>query len=181
MQLFNDLTTIPENKVGLVLGTSKKTGSGSPNVFFVNRIKAAAQLYKAGKIKHILVSGDNRRHDYDEPTDMKLALIAEGVPDSCITLDYAGLRTFDSVVRCYEIFGQKNFTIISQDFQNERALFVANHTPEINAIAYNAKSVSFKYHPKTFVREIGARVRCVLDVYILNTRPHHLGKKEIIP
>ncbi|MFN5183196.1 MAG: vancomycin high temperature exclusion protein [Bacteroidota bacterium] len=179
-RIFNNLYDVPVNNVGLVLGTSKNSSQGKKNLFFFYRIKAAAELYKAGRIKHILVSGDNRTAYYDEPTDMKLALIAQGIPENKITLDFAGLRTFDSVVRCHEIFGQNNFTIISQDFQNRRALFIADHISGTKAVAFNADNVSFTSKPKTFVREIGARFKCVLDLYLLKTKPRHLGKKEFI-
>ncbi|MBC7862403.1 MAG: YdcF family protein, partial [Bacteroidia bacterium] len=102
------------------------------------------------------------------------------VPANCITLDYAGFRTLDSVVRCKKIFGQSKFTIISQKFHNERAVFIANKTEGIEAVAYNAKDVPFKFHPKTFIREYFARVKCVLDIYLLRTKPKFLGKQEVI-
>lgn len=180
-QIYSDPEKIPLKKVALLLGTSKKNIHGNPNIFFVNRIKAAALLFRKGKIKHIIVSGDNRTEYYNEPKDMKKALIMEGVPDSCITLDFAGLRTFDSVIRCYEIFGQNSFIIISQKFHNERAVFIANHHNGINAIAFNANDISFFEEPKTFIREIFARTKCIFDIFILNTKPRFLGKKEIIP
>ncbi|MFN6037809.1 MAG: vancomycin high temperature exclusion protein [Bacteroidota bacterium] len=178
--IYTDINKLPFNRVGLVLGTSRKFMDGSKNLFFYNRIKAAALLFKSGKIKHLIVSGDNRTAFYDEPNDMRNALINVGVPDSCITLDCAGLRTFDSVIRCYLIFGQKDFTVISQEFQNERALFIASSNENINAIAFNADGVSFMEKPGTYLREFGARIKCILDIYILNTKPKHLGEKIII-
>ena len=178
-QIYNNVNEIPENKIGLVLGTIK-AAKGGMNPFFVNRIKAAVELFKAGKIKHIIVSGDNHVNSYDEPSDMRDALIAEGIPSECITLDYAGFRTFDSVVRCRKIFGQNKFTIISQQFHNERALFIANKSDSINAVAFNAGEVPFRFHPMTFIREYAARVKCVLDIYLLNTEPKFLGNPENI-
>ncbi|MBC7862935.1 MAG: YdcF family protein, partial [Bacteroidia bacterium] len=121
-QIFTDIESLPNNKVGLVLGTVKDASGGRRNLFFDYRIQAAAELFKEGKIKHIIVSGDNHIAGYDEPSDMRDALIAEGVPANCITLDYAGFRTLDSVVRCKKVFGQSKFTIISQKFHNERAV-----------------------------------------------------------
>jgi SanA protein len=179
-QVYSELSEIPANEVGLVLGTCKMAKGGIINPFFRSRIIAAAELWKAGKIKHIIVSGDNHIKIYDEPSDMREALIAEGVPAACITMDYAGLRTFDSVVRCKKIFGQSKFTIISQQFHNERALFIANKTEGIEAVAFNAKEVPFRFHPMTFIREYAARVKCVLDIYLLNTEPKFLGKPEHI-
>ena len=119
-KMFNDLDEIPYNKVGLLLGTAPITPQGEHNYYFDYRIDATTELYKAGKVSYILVSGDNHSKDYDETGWMKEALIKQGVPDSAIVLDYAGFRTFDSVVRAKEIFGQNNLTIISQQFHSEQ-------------------------------------------------------------
>jgi SanA protein len=175
-QVYSDITTIPFRKVGLVLGASKKTNRGTANFYFSYRMQAAYQLFKAGKVQYLLVSGDNHTKGYDEPSDMLEALIALGVPDSCIFLDYAGFRTLDSVVRCNEVFGEDSITIISQEFHNQRALFIANKN-KIQAIAFNAQDVNKNYSFKTRFREYFARVKCVLDIYILYTSPKFLGKK----
>jgi SanA protein len=172
--IYSDLQAVPFRKVGLVLGASKNTVHG-PNLYFSYRMQAAADLFKAGKVKYLLVSGDNRRADYDEPTDMKNSLIALGVPDSCIYLDYAGFRTFDSMVRCKKVFGEDTVTVISQRFHNQRALFIAAHE-EMDAIAYNAQEVHNNYSLKTRIREYFARVKCVLDLFLIRTSPHFLGK-----
>jgi SanA protein len=170
---YNNIKDIPENKVGLVLGTSK-TARWGPNLFFKYRIEAAVALFKAGKIKHIIVSGDNHIKEYNETEDMRLALMDAGVPDSCITMDYAGFRTLDSVVRCEKIFGQKKFTIISQPFHNERALFIAKGNG-LECVGFNAKDVPRHYSLKTKFREYFARAKCVLDLYVLHTGPKFLG------
>lgn len=175
---YNTVKEIPENKVGLLLGTSK-WAKGGRNLFFQYRINAAVELFKAGKIKHILVSGDNHILEYNEAEDMQKALIENGIPDSCITLDYAGFRTLDSVVRCEKVFGQKKFTIISQPFHNERALFIAKGY-KLNCVAFNAQDVPSNYSLKTRFREYFARVKCVLDIYILRTQPKFLGEKVSI-
>lgn len=142
-RLYSDVENIPYNKVGLLLGTAPTTLSGTRNFYFDYRIDAAAALFKAGKIDYILVSGDNHSSDYDEPSCMRDSLMARGIPQDKIILDYAGFRTLDSVVRAKEIFGQENITIISQQFHNERALYLANFYG-INAIGYNAKDVIFR-------------------------------------
>lgn len=181
-QLYTSTDSIPKRKVGLVLGASQKTVRGTTNLYFLYRIQAAYQLYKAGKINYLLLSGDNHIKGYDEPTDMRNALLALGVPDSCIILDYAGFRTLDSVVRCNEVFGEDSITIISQEFHNQRALFIANASGAsassyINAIGFNAQEVNKNYSFRTRVREYFARVKCVLDIYVLHTSPHFLGEK----
>ena len=177
--LYNDVLEIPYNKVGLVLGTSKFLQNGQVNLYYQYRIDAAVTLYKAGKISYIVVSGDNSRKDYDEPTQMKADLAAGGVPENVIYIDYAGFRTWDSVVRIKEIFSQSNFTIISQRFHNERAVYLA-HRYGLNAVAFNAKDVSKYYGFKTNLREKLARVKVFVDL-LTNKKPRFLGEKvEIV-
>lgn len=173
--LFDDISNIKKNKVGLVLGSAKYTTQGNVNLYYKYRLEAAFQLYKSGKIKCILISGDNSRKDYDEPTDFKNDLIKKGVPENKIVLDYAGFRTLDSVVRAREIFGLTALTIISQKFHNERAIYLANHF-NIDAVAYNAKAVSKRYSIKTSLREYLARTKASLDI-LFNVEPKFLGKK----
>lgn len=175
-QLYSSVNDIPYRKVGLVLGASKNTTRGTSNLYFKFRMEAAYQLYKEHKVSYLLLSGDNHIKGYDEPSDMREALIELGVPDSCIVLDYAGFRTLDSVVRCDEVFGEDSITIVSQEFHNQRAVFIANKN-NINAIAFNAQEVNKNYSFKTRLREYFARVKCMLDIYILHTSPKFLGEK----
>ncbi|WP_333697345.1 SanA/YdcF family protein [Bacteroides congonensis] len=177
-QIYNEVITIPQNKVGLLLGTSPKLKNGNNNLYFDYRILAAVELYKAGKIKYILISGDNRREDYNEPEEMKKALMQKGIPEKFIYLDYAGFRTLDSVVRAKEVFGQNQLTIISQRFHNERAIYLAEKNG-INAIGYNAKDVNAYAGLKTNIRELLARVKMFIDLAI-DKQPHFLGEKIII-
>jgi len=176
---YNNVTEIPYNKVGLVLGTSKYYKSGYVNLFYKYRIAAAIELYKAGKIKYIIVSGDNGTKYYDEPTTFKEDLIKGGIPAENIFLDYAGFRTLDSVIRCKEIFGQDKITIISQQFHNERAIAIAS-SKGIKAIGFNAHNVGGNSGMKVKIREIFARVKLSLDL-IFNKKPKFLGDKIIIP
>ena len=173
--IFHSLNDMPHSKVGLLLGTSKYNRSGNPNLFFRYRIEAAVELYRAEKVDYLLVSGDNRTLSYNEPRDMRKALMARGIPDSIIYLDFAGLRTFDSVIRCREVFGQTSFTIISQEFHLQRAIFIAKSVG-IPAIGIAAREVEIQSTWTTHVREILARTRALLDVTILDTKPRHLGE-----
>lgn len=173
-QLYTNIELVPTNDVGLVLGTSKNASYGT-NLYFKYRMQAAAELYHAGKIKHILVSGDNSVVGYDEPTDMMNYLIHLGVPAEHITRDYAGFRTYDSIVRCSKIFGQNKVTIISQEYHNRRALFIANNRG-VEAIAFNAQDV----YSHTPPREYLARFAACLDVYMLNRQPRFWGQVERI-
>ena len=176
-RIYANAGSIPARDAGLVLGTSEHLGNGHDNPYFKKRIEAAAELYRLGKIKRFLVSGDNRTADYNEPAAMRKALIARGVPDRAITLDYAGLRTLDSVVRAKEIFGMDKFTIISQRSHDERALLIARHYG-MDAIAFAATDVPFRSAINAHIREWLARVKVILDLYILHTQPKHLGAKE---
>lgn len=177
-QIYNEVMNIPQNNVGLLLGTSPKLKNGNNNLYFDYRILAAVELYKAGKIKYILISGDNRKEEYNEPEEMKKALMQKGVPEKFIYLDYAGFRTLDSVVRAKEVFGQNRLTIISQRFHNERAIYLAEKNG-INAIGYNAKDVNAYAGLKTNIRELLARVKMFIDLAI-DKQPHFLGEKIII-
>jgi len=174
-KVFNSTKEIPYNKVGLFLGTGKTLSNGRINLYYRYRIEAAVKLFKAGKIDFIIVSGDNSTQDYDEPSTIKEDLIKNGVPGNRIFLDYAGFRTLDSVVRCKEIFGQSSITIISQQFHNERAIYIAKRK-NIDEVGFNAKDVNVHYGFKTRLRERFARVKMVLDL-IFGKKPKFLGKK----
>jgi len=177
--MYSDVSAIPSNRVGVLLGTSPVGRSGKPNKFYVYRIEACVALYQAGKIERILVSGDNSRTTYDEPTRIKEDLIAAGVPDSVIYLDYAGFRTLDSMVRAKEVFGLNSFTIISQPFHNERALFITSRKG-IDGVAYNAQDVQVKrWQIRMTVREWLARTKAVLDIHT-GKQPHFLGEQIAI-
>jgi SanA protein len=176
---YQDAALIPYNKVAVVLGTSRFLSDGGRNEYFHNRIAAAADLYRQGKASFFLVSGDNATLSYNEPREMRRALIRAGIPAERIYSDYAGFRTLDSIVRANAVFGQSSYTIVSQQFHNERALYLARHFG-IQAIGYNARDVDAYSGFKTRVRELMARVLCLLDVYILDKQPKFLGKPVVI-
>jgi SanA protein len=178
-KVYSDLEEIPKNKVGLVLGTSKKLSDGRENLYFRYRIQAAINLYEAKKIEYILVSGDNSTNAYDEPTDFKKELIKNGIPEEKIYLDYAGFRTLDSVVRAKIIFGQEQITIISQKFHNERAIYLAEKNG-ILAIGYNAKDVPGRYGIRVQLREYLARTKAFVDI-LFGVGPKFLGEQVQIP
>lgn len=173
--VYSNITELPKNKVGLLLGTSKYMVKGGVNPYYAYRIDAAVALFEAGKIDYILVSGDNGSAYYDEPTMFKDDLLKRGIPENRIVLDFAGFRTLDSVVRAKEVFGQNAFTIISQKFHNERAIYLANNF-QIDAIAFNAKDVDNLYGLRTRGREYLARVKAAIDV-LFNVQPKFLGEK----
>ncbi len=178
-QVFKDAQQLQTSGVALVLGTSHRLINGVPNPFFQNRIATAAELYRNGKAVHFILSGDNRSRYYNEPMEMKKALMKQDVPASAITLDYAGLRTLDSIVRCKEIFGQIKIIIITQPFHSYRALFISNYY-HMDAVALVAKEPTQQISTQVYFREYLARTKAILDLYVLGTEPRHLGDKEPI-
>ena len=175
--IYSNSALLPDHRVALVLGTSNKTVSGKPNPYFENRIETAAQLFAGGKIDHFIVSGDNRSIYYNEPIEMRKALLKKGIPGTAITLDYAGLRTLDSIIRCKQIFGQEKITIITQPFHSYRALFISQYY-DLDAVAMVADEPNFENSIKVRLREYIARPLAVLDLYVFKTAPRFLGEKE---
>jgi SanA protein len=178
-KIYDEVEQVPCHDVALVLGTSKYASGGNINLYFKFRMEAAAVLYHSGKVKHILVSGDNSVQSYNEPRQMKKYLIELGVPSNKITLDYAGFRTLDSVVRAKKVFQQNSFTIVSQEFHNQRALFICRKY-DIDAVAFNAKDVPSGYSIRVQFREYFAKFKSVLDLYLLQKEPKFLGDKEYL-
>lgn len=177
--IYNNVDKIPENKVGLVLGTSPVTASGETSMFFISRMSAAKDLIDNNKIEYILVSGDNKTTSYNEPKYMRNYLLKLGIDDGIIISDYAGRRTLDSVIRSNEIFQQDKITIISQKFHNQRAIFIARKNG-IDAIAFNAEypyEINFENiltNTWTFLRELLARDLAIID-FLTNKKPTILG------
>lgn len=174
----SNISKLPSQKVGLLLGTSKLLKSGKPNAYFFNRIDAAVKLFKSGKIENIIVSGDNSVAHYNEPEDMKNALVDAGVPEEKIYEDFAGFRTLDSVIRAKEVFGQQSFIIISQRLHNERAIYLAQEN-NLQTYGYNAKDVKNYAGFKTQIREKLARTKVFWDK-LFNVEPKFGGQKIII-
>ena len=176
--IYSDVSKTPPKRAGLLLGTTKYLKGGRINYFYKYRIDSAVKLFKAGKIKAIIVSGDNGNENYDEPTDMHDDLVARGVPSKYITLDYAGFRTLDSVVRAEAIFDLKDYIVISQRFHLERAIYIA-HAKGQKVIGFVAKDFKNTVWAKRMQhRELLARAKAFLDLHILGREPKFYGKKE---
>ena len=171
-RIYDNVNEIPECKYGLLLGTTPQTRlGGKRNYFFKYRIDAAETLYKAGKIQYILISGDeNSLNGVNEPECMKDSLVARSIPENAIIQDGKGFRTIDSVVRAINVFNANSFTVISQRFHNERALYLAQNL-DLNTgrlQAFNAKDPTSKSALITYVREYFARVKMFLDIISRN-------------
>ncbi len=179
-KIYNNADELPYKHCGILLGTSKYLSDGRTlNPYYTKRIDAAGELLLKNKIRYLVISGDNSRKTYSEPEDMRADLILLGIDSNRIFLDYAGFRTFDSMVRLREIFSQTDVCIISQPFHNERALFIAN-LEGISAVAFNAKDVGKAFGFNVMIREKFARVKVFID-YLSFKKPKFLGPKVAIP
>ncbi|YCM43053.1 ElyC/SanA/YdcF family protein [Verrucomicrobiaceae bacterium 227] len=178
-RLYDRVADVPKTPVGLVFGCARLF-QGRPNLYFKARIEAAVGLWEAGKVQCFIVSGDNHAHGYNEPEDMKAAMVEAGVPEEKIVCDYAGLRTLDSVVRAKEVFGAEKVVLISQEFHNERAAYLADAI-DLEFVGLNAEAVTGPAAMKTDQREKLARAKMWLDVNLLRTKPKHLGDQEELP
>ncbi len=161
-------------RVGVVLGTSKYALK-SENLFYRNRIQKAYELYRTGRIKFIVVSGDNGTVFYDEPTQMKKDLVELGVPSGKVFCDYAGFSTIDSMLRMKLVFNLKEFVVISQKFHADRAIYLGKRNG-LNIIPGYAKDVPEWYAPYNKYREKLARVKAVYDI-LIGTEPKFKGKR----
>lgn len=178
--LYTSSALLPKNDVGIVLGTSSYTREGQPNPQFQGRVLAAIELYKNGKIKHIIVSGANPDSTYNEPRRMWQELTKAGIPAKDITMDFAGLRTLDSMARAQRVFGLQRVTVITQRYHAYRAVFLGKKFG-IRVAAYVAPfGAGRDYGRRNPVREIFARAWAVLDVVVLRTQPKFLGQREPI-
>ena len=161
-RVYSDVEEIPHREVGLLLGTNPKGRRGGANMFYNYRIDAAVELYEAGKVDRILISGAKKGSDYDEPQAMREALVVRGVPDSVLVLDGQGFHTIESIVRAKEVYEVDSVTVISQEFHNRRSLFMAKHNG-LDAIAYNAANTTIlRWRVIMFLRERASRVKAVL-------------------
>lgn len=169
-RLYDRVADVPHRHTALLLGTNRISRWGGPNPYYYNRIDTMAALFHAGKVDRIIVSGENSTASYNEPDMMRADLVSRGVPDSVIHADYAGRRTLDSVVRAHEIFGQDSLLVVSQQFHNERALFLAR-AHGVDAIGMNCGNWRRGWLALHMMgREALARTKAVMDV-VAGKRP----------
>lgn len=173
-RIYSDVSEISDFSAALVLGTSRYSRSGTPNRFFIARMDAANELIEAGRVRVLVVSGDNAHRSYNEPAAMMAALQDRGISADRLIPDYAGFRTLDSVLRMQSVFQQDRFVIVSQRFHVERAIFIAA-AHGIDAYGYAAEDAAGMAQLSVQVREYAARVQAVLDVYMFGTEPRFQG------
>lgn len=176
-RIFDQADEIPYRPYAVVLGTSKYVATGRTNDYYTYRLEAAKTLVDHQKVSYLLLSGDNRTQQYNEPRTMLRDLRKMGIPEDHLFQDFAGFRTLDSIVRANKVFQVPAYTIISQKFHCERALLIAKYY-DINAICFVAKQ------PKTYftvrIREMFARVKAIFDL-IIGVQPYFLGEPEPLP
>jgi vancomycin permeability regulator SanA len=168
---------VPVAPVALVFG-AQVYADGTPSPFLEARLELARRLFEAGKVEVLLVSGDNMRHEYDEPTAMRAWLMAHGVPDRRIVRDYAGFDTYDSCARAKRIFGVARVTVVTQSFHLPRAVMLCRHAG-LDAAGVGDDSVA-KYASvwrANARREYPACVKVVYDV-VSGRDPVYLGRHE---
>ena len=170
---------VPHHRVGIVLGCSP-TFQGRPNLFFLGRMDAAAELYRAHAVDRLLVTGDNSRVGYDEPTAMMEALVKRGVPTEHIVRDYAGFRTLDSMARAHAVFGLNDAVIVTDRFHLARSLYLAQHEG-LDAVGFAAREYPSPALANMQRREIGASLGAFWDTEVAHVKPRFLGPKEAIP
>lgn len=178
--LYTSSALLPKNDVGIVLGTSAYTRGGEANPQFRGRVAAAVELYRTGKVKHLIVSGSNPDSTYNEPRRMWQELTKAGVPARDITMDFAGLRTLDSMARAQRVFGLQRVTVITQRYHAYRAVFLGKKSG-MRVAAYVAPiGAGQDYGRRNPPREVLARAWAVIDVVVLHTQPRFLGQRESI-
>lgn len=176
--IYEEVQDLPYREVGVVLGTAKYYRTGVINQYYKYRIQGALNAYNSGKVDYLLLSGDNAQQNYNEPMTMRKDLIAGGVNPTHIVMDYAGFRTLDSVVRTRKVFDTNDFIIITQRFHCERALFIARYMgiqAQCFAVASPKNILSVR------LREFGARLGALADLYLFKREPRFLGPLVPIP
>ncbi|MDB6130531.1 MAG: hypothetical protein JWM04_1638 [Verrucomicrobiales bacterium] len=169
--LLHDTAQVPPTKYALVLGTTPKfRRTGNRNPTFDSRMVSAAKLYRDGKAGKLILSGGANILGYNEPESMRQTLVKLGVPAEAMVLDPSGLRTFDSIWRTKNLFHQNKITIVTDDKHLPRALFLGKALG-MDAVGFSLNATSLPFSLKYVVRESGARVKAILDVYLLHTQP----------
>jgi SanA protein len=168
-----DVGKVPAAEAALVLGAQVYT-NGKPSIMLADRVHSAEALYRAGKVKKILVSGDHGRWSYDEPGTMRRMLLADGVPARDIFTDHAGFDTWDSAQRARRVFDVRSAVVVTQGFHMARALFDARRAG-LHVTGFVADRRDYgKVMDRLVVREAMARVKALGDAAV-GAGPKFLG------
>ncbi len=174
-----NVATAPSAPAAVIFGAGL-TRTGQPTAILADRVETGAQLYFAGKVQKLLMSGDNRTLDHNEPEAMRQYAMSLGVPSVDIVLDYAGRRTYDTCYRAKAIFGLDSVLLVTQGFHLPRALFLCN---ALGVQAAGVEANNHRYWPPLLliwnVREQLATLGAFMDVYVSRPLPV-LGRPEPI-
>jgi SanA protein len=165
-RIYSDLNRVPKCHMAIVLGNQALPGE-IPSPKLASRCDKAIELYKAGKIDQLLMTGDGRASSNNEPVTMRKYAISKGVPEKAVICDPLGMRTYDSVYRTRYIYGQKSIIVVTHSYHVPRTLFLAR------AVGLDAYGVSSDLpgEPRDQIRECIACVSALLDVYVLDPKP----------
>ncbi|MDY7041879.1 MAG: ElyC/SanA/YdcF family protein [Chloroflexota bacterium] len=168
-RVYSDIAEVPPRRVALVFGAGVWPG-GTLSHILADRVDTAVDLYQAGKVQKLLMSGDNRFIDYNEPQHMQEYAVARGVPEADIVLDYAGRRTYDSCYRARAIFGVEEVVLVTQEYHIDRALFTCNGVG-LDAVGVVADRRSYIKSHQYWLREIPAMALAWWDVTVAHPLP----------
>lgn len=174
--VIHDIEKLPPAPVALVFGAGVKR-DGTPTDALHDRVLAGVELYKAGKVRKLVMTGDNGDRRYNEVKPMKALAIESGVPEGDIVLDYAGFRTYDSCYRARDVFGLGDVIAVSQDFHLPRILYICNRL-RVRSIGYSANRRAYRDILVWEAREFLARFKAWYQVEITRPLPKYLGPKE---
>jgi SanA protein len=158
-------------RVAIVFGAGLARGR-RPSPVLYDRVATAADLYRTGRVRKLLLSGDNRFVEYNEPEVMRATARALGVPDEDIVLDYAGRRTYDSCYRARDIFAVTHAVVVTQKFHLDRALYLCD-AMGIDAVGVDADRRAYGDQAEVWwlMREVPATAAAMLDVNVLHPTP----------
>lgn len=172
-RIFRGVSQVPAAPVAIVLGAAVYA-DGTPSAVLRDRLQAALDLYRAGKVKRLLLSGDHGTRGYDEVHAMRGWLMERGVPSARLFMDHAGLRTLDSMQRAVRVFEVERAVVCTQAFHLPRALYLAQQAG-MDAVGLVADRRTYATAAHNDRRELLAVTRALLDVHVLGTQPRHLG------
>lgn len=174
-RVFTSPRAVPKRQVALVLG-ARVTADGDASLALEQRVRAAVSLYKSGRVAHLLMSGDNSRREYDEPTVMRRLAVQAGLPKADLTLDYAGFDTWDSCVRAGQIFGVADPVVVTQGFHADRAVFLCRRAG-LDAVGFGVSDAALPDRVKLRLRarEWLAAPKAVFEAFTTE-KPTYLGE-----
>ena len=167
-RIYRDAAQTPEHNVAIVFGAGIR--NGLPSTMLNDRIASAVALYQTGRVRKLLMSGDNRTADYNEPAVMRQAALRLGVPDADIVLDYAGRSTYETCYRARDIFGLSDAVLVTQEFHLDRAMLICDALG-VQAVGFVADRRTYRAINWYEFREMAATVNALVELYVTKPLP----------